>query len=108
MEGHLTFGHNNTDTSESMIVIGGNFTDPGVWVFDAMSYGFWNRDFADITANDKTYCFTSEPENKQFVTVPPGQIIVKMIEDDAIMIEHQDKGPCTGDNQFQDFYFYFR
>lgn len=103
----LSFAHHNKFPSVSAISIGGFFTDSEVWEFAAKSSGNFNRKFSDVRPDGNIYCYEAEPYKERREEEPSGKIIVQMVDDAEIKIEHQD-GSCTGSYQFEDPKIYNR
>jgi hypothetical protein len=95
----LAFLHEAVDPTISVVSIGGVFTDSGKWSFFANSSGFINREFKDVTTDGNIYCYQADNQT--------GKIIVEMLSDTEIKIEHQEEG-CVGSYVFKDSMVYNR
>src|SRR5690606_21263049 len=53
----LTLTHDNVDPTIGRMVIGGNFTEAGVIFFTPKHSGTINREFSEVKADNKVYCY---------------------------------------------------
>ena len=90
-EKYLAFVQDNEDPEISIVSIGGTFTDSGKWEFTPGNSGVVNREFNDVRADGKIYCYESPGKE--------GRILVQLISDIELKIEHQN-GSCTGNFAF--------
>ena len=87
--------HENDEPEQSVISIGGVFTESGRWLFTEKESGQVNRKFSDVTIDDKIYCYQAEIPTLPQDPLPSGRIIVQLTSDTELKIEHQD-GTCSG------------
>lgn len=96
----LAFVHENDKPEQSVISIGGVFTDSGRWLFTERESGQINRKFADVTADGKTYCYQAEIPTFPQDPLPSGRIIVQLTSGTELKIEHQN-GNCGDDGSYE-------
>lgn len=86
--------HDHIDPGMAAISIGGKVMDHGVWNFRPESSGLVNRDFSDISADGKTYCFQGalKKQGSQTPTLFPGRLLVALNSATEMLVEQQDGG----------------
>jgi len=97
-EAQLGFLHDAIDPSESLISIGGTFTEVGLWTFTPTSSGLINREFSQVIPDGNIYCYDQDQ---------PGRILVELLSEIKLRIEHQS-GNCDVSVSFRDPTFYNR
>lgn len=100
----LAFIHNNIDPLVAEISIGGNFMDVAVISFDPKHTGSIDREFSEVKADGKIYCYNEQVFNKQAVG---GKVLVQLIGDRELKVEYQNGG-CIGNEVFKTSYNYYR
>ena len=102
---YLAFVEHFQYDNVQVVSIAGKFTEPSLFHFQPRNEGVINRDFSQVKPGE-VYCYQSEDigyVNQAGI----GKIIVKMIDDESLQIEHQD-GDCNGNQVFSDFEVYNR
>ena len=100
----LAFIHSNTDPTTAEISIGGNFMNSGVFSFQPIHSGMINREFSEVKADGKIYCYG----NPNFDQLKGGEkILVQLLNDRSLNVEHQT-GVCSSDESFQKLFTYYR
>ncbi len=89
----LSFVHDTNTPEVQVVSIGGIFTQPSKYEFIPKNSGTTNRDFSEVSADGKIYCYedeqlTSDKKDK-------GRIMVQMTSPTELKIEHQP-GACPG------------
>ena len=100
-ENSIAFVHDNRNPSKILISISGGFTDPGKFEFVPKNAGFFNRKFSNVIADGNIYCYEGEDPNRIGEEKPKGKIIIKLVSDIELQIEHQS-GSCSGNLKFTD------
>ena len=105
----LALVHDNVDPSLAAISIGGTITGVGVWIFRPDNSGLINREFSEIFADGKTYCYQGalSDEGGQTTTKFPGRLLVAL-KSAAEMLVEQQAGGCSGGPEFVDPVVYKR
>jgi len=98
---YLAFVDHYEDPSIQVVSIAGIFTEPSLFKFIPKSSGEINREFSQVTADGKIYCYEGANVIRNFETVPEGKIIVQMTSNETLQIEHQ-VGRCNGGESFID------
>ncbi len=98
---HLAFVHENDEPEQSVVSIGGVFTDSGRWLFTAKETGQVNRKFTDVAPDDNIYCYQAEIQTIPSDPLPVGRIILQLTSDTELKIEYQDAA-CGGSYSFTD------
>lgn len=96
---YLAFVNDNEFPDIQVVSIAGIFTDPSKFKFNPRSSGFINREFSQVKADGKIYCYQAENVGKPFEPMPAGKILVQLMDDDTLNIEHQE-GKCAGSENF--------
>ncbi|MCL4354488.1 hypothetical protein M1349_03395 [Patescibacteria group bacterium] len=98
----ITLAHHNVLAQKGIFSIGTQAVstiEPGEYPFDPRPSGLVNRDFKDITADGKVYCF--EPTGLTGTYNYPFRIILQMTSPTKLKIEGQKNQGCgTGPWQF--------
>lgn len=92
---YLAFVNHYEVPSIQVVSIAGIFTEPSLYEFIPKQSGLVNREFSQVTADGNIYCYQSESVIREWETKPRGKIIVQLIDDETLKIEHQS-GACTG------------
>ena len=73
----------------------------GVWLFRPESKGLVNRDFSEISADGRTYCFqgSTKDEGGQTPAKFPGRLLIELKSDAERLVETLD-GDCSGGPAF--------
>ena len=73
-------------------------TGAGVWLFRPESSGLISRDFPDISADGRTYCYqgATTDESGRTSTPIPGRLLISSTGDIEILAEQQDGGCVDG------------
>lgn len=66
----------------------------GAYLFDSQSSGLINRDFKEVTADGKIYCYDSL--HKKYEDTLPMIIILQLTSDATLRIEKQNMNKCGG------------
>ncbi|MCP6719824.1 MAG: hypothetical protein KJI72_00660 [Patescibacteria group bacterium] len=98
-ENSIAFVHDNSNPSKIIISIDGGFTGPGKYEFVPKNTGFFNRKFSDVTADGNIYCYEGEDPGRTGQEKPEGRIIIELVSDTELQIEHQS-GDCNGGYKF--------
>jgi hypothetical protein len=104
---YLAFVNDNDFPEVQIVSIAGIFTEPSKFKFEPKNSGYINMEFSQVKNDGKIYCYEGSNNGKSFENVPSGKIIVQMISDSSLNIEHQT-GKCTGSEKFIDFETYNR
>jgi hypothetical protein len=104
---YLAFVNDNDFPEVQIVSIAGIFTEPSKFKFEPKNSGYVNREFSQVKSDGKIYCYEGSNIGKSFENVPSGKIIVQMISDSRLNIEHRT-GICTGSESFKDFEIYNR
>jgi hypothetical protein len=96
---YLAFVNDNEFPDVQVVSIAGIFTDPSKFKFFPKDSGTVNREFSQVTTDGKIYCYQAEQVGKSFETKPTGKILVQLIDDESLKIEHQT-GSCSGSQSF--------
>ena len=91
----LSFAKSNFDPDVAVISIGGVFTNPSTYSFSPTTGGFTNRAFDEVKPDGNIYCYESDPDAYSEKKSTSGKIIVKLVSDTELSIEHQS-GSCEG------------
>jgi len=97
---HLSFVHLNDDPNYKVISAGGVFIDAGFWKFIPTHSGTVNRDFDEVRANGKVYCYDNLKSRISGQNDLSGRIIVELTSGIDLKIEHQP-GNCSGSYSFK-------
>jgi len=99
----LALVHDNVDPDLAAISIGGTVTGAGVWLFRPESSGLINRDFPDVSADGRTYCYQGAMTDQggQIPTPFPGRLLISLTSDTEMLVEQQD-GACADGAAFVD------
>ena len=97
---HLSFVHLNDDPNYKVISVGGVFRDAGFWKFVPTHSGTVNRDFDEVKADGKVYCYDNLKSRIAGQNDLSGRIIVELTSDTDLKIEHQI-GSCSGSYGFK-------
>ncbi len=94
----LALVHDNVDPALAAISIGGIVASPGVWLFRPESTGLINRDFSDVSADGRTYCYQGAmtDEGGQTPAPFPGRLLISLTSDTQMLVEQQDGGCADG------------
>ena len=104
---YLAFINHYEDPSIQVVSIAGIFTEPSLYKFIPKTSGVINREFSQVTADGTIYCYEGSNVIREFETVPSGKILVQLIDEDTLNIEHQT-GKCTGSESFKNLAVYNR
>ena len=88
---YLAFVEDNGDPTQSVISIGGTFTNAGKLEFTPQTSGLVNREFSQVTADGNVYCYESQSFS--------GRIIVQLVSSNELKIENQSSS-CSGNYLF--------
>ncbi|MCP6719823.1 MAG: hypothetical protein KJI72_00655 [Patescibacteria group bacterium] len=97
---HLSFVHSSDDPNYKVISVGGVFTDANFWKFVPAHSGTVNRDFDEVKADGKIYCYDNLKAGNFGWSDLSGRIIVELTSDVDLKIEHQS-GSCSGSYSFK-------
>jgi len=101
-DAQITLAHHNVLAQKGIFSIGTMATqtiEAGTYPFDPKPQGLTNRDFKDITADGKTYCF--EPSALTGTYKYPFRVILQMTSSTKLKIEGQKTEGCgSGPWQF--------
>jgi hypothetical protein len=100
----LAFIHNNIDPTFAEISVGGNFMKTGVVQFKPAHNGVINREFSEVKADDKVYCYDNLGNG---IDNDGGKILVRLVDDHRLNVEHQI-GTCSTNEAFQKPFTYYR
>lgn len=89
----LSFAHDTNTPEVQVVSIGGIFTQPSKYEFMPQISGTTNRDFSEVSADGKIYCYKDEQLSGD--KKDEGRIIVQMTSSTELKIEHQP-GTCPG------------
>lgn len=105
----LSLVHDYIDPTLSAISVGGTVMDAGIWLFHAEDAGTVNRDFGQVIPDGRVYCYQGavSTEGGQSPTVLPGRLLISLISETELLLEHQD-GNCGGPPVFVDSVTYQR
>ena len=94
----LALVHDNVDPALAAISIGGTVNGSGVWLFLPESSGLVNRDFADVAADGRTYCYEGamNDEGGQTPAPFPGRLLISLTSDTEMLVERHDGGCAEG------------
>lgn len=96
----MTFIHDDMDYSKGIIGIGGVFTYPDKWYYNITHSGLFNREPSEVTPDGSIYCYEGEWNS--------GRIIVQLMNETAIQIEHHEDSYCDETVSFEDPVIYYR
>ena len=97
---HLSFVHLNDNPNYKVISVGGVFRDSGFWKFLPTHSGTVNRDFDEVTADGKIYCYDNLKSRISGQNDLSGKIIVELTSDIDLKIEYQS-GSCSESYGFE-------
>ncbi|MEK6983040.1 MAG: hypothetical protein AABX33_00570 [Nanoarchaeota archaeon] len=97
---YLAFVNDNDFPDVQVVSIAGIFTNPSKFKFIPRGSGFVNREFSQVTADGNIYCYQAEDVGKSFEPMPTGKILVQLIDEDTLSIEHQ-AGKCSESENFK-------
>lgn len=103
----LAFVNHYEDSSVQVVSIAGIFTEPSLFKFNPQSNGEINREFSQVVSDGKIYCYEGSSVIRSFEATPLGKVIVEMIDNETLHIEHQ-LGNCNGSEIFSDYEVYRR
>ena len=106
-DAHLSFVHLNDDPNYKVISVGGVFRDAGFWKFVPAHSGTVNRDFDEVKADGKVYCYDNLKSRIAGQNDLSGRIIVELTSDTDLRIEYQS-GSCSGSYSFKNPALYGR
>ena len=100
-EKDLALIEDNQDPTYQRVVIAGYVSEPSLLNFRVVHSGTINRDFAEVTADGKTYCYylTNDTGNAGGWW-NGGKIVLRLVDAHNLLIEKQE-GSCTGQEQLR-------
>ncbi|KAF6245495.1 hypothetical protein [Nitrosopumilus sp. b2] len=104
---YLAFVDHYEDPSIQVVSIAGIITEPSLFKFIPKTNGEINREFSQVTSDGNIYCYEGANIIRYFEKVPLGKILVQMIGNETLQIEHQT-GNCTRNENFTNPTFYNR
>ncbi|MBN4049020.1 hypothetical protein JYT91_00215 [archaeon AH-315-M20] len=104
---YLAFVNDNDFPDVQVVSIAGIFTDPSKFKFIPKTSGKIDREFSQVTTDGNIYCYQAKDVGKSFEPIPTGKILVQLISDTQLKIEHQS-GSCTGSFSFNNPTIYNR
>jgi hypothetical protein len=100
-ENDLALIEDNLDPRYQRVVIGGNIAEPSLLNFRVEHSGVINRDFAEVKADGKTYCYEPGTDSGSAGGWwKGGKIVLRLVDSHNLLIEKQE-GSCTGNEQLQ-------
>ena len=105
----LSLARENVDPAVSTISFGMDFPISGKISFMPESDGVMNRDFSEVTADGKIYCYQNQyiGNKSGFWHYIPGKAIVQLLDEHHLKIEQQDDA-CGGSESFKNPFSYER
>lgn len=90
---HLTLAHDNVDPKKGIFSLGTSIKgiQTGAYQFDPQNSDFVNRDFKDVKADGKIYCYEL---GNQFSNIRPPTVILQLTSNTTLRIETRDSENC--------------
>jgi hypothetical protein len=96
---YLAFVNENDFPDVQVVSVAGIFTNSSKFKFTPKASGRINREFSQVTADGDVYCYQAEDVGKSHEPVPSGKILVQLISDLQLKIEHKS-GICSNNEGF--------
>lgn len=94
----LALVHDNMDPTIGVVSIGGIIASGQKIQFKPTSEGLVNRDFNQIEADGKTYCYEDQPIG-QILGWRSGKVLIQLVNDKTLKAEYQ-QGNCNSNFNF--------
>ncbi|MFH2021012.1 MAG: hypothetical protein ABIJ34_06355 [archaeon] len=96
--------HDNINPTLAVVLVAGHISQPGRMTFVPRHEGRFNREFSEVTADGKIYCYHDEAEEAVPLT---GMLLIRLENDREITIEHKE-GECNENEVFEMPYQFVR